>query len=94
MIAGMLIGFLLGLLLMFTALTETTRQIVFQGAGVLVGIPIGIWVLSLLFEGSFKDFKVVLVTNEPDEGGKGESERTILPDSQPDTSGFRAGENT
>lgn len=63
-IAGIIVGSLLGILLVFTDFTDQTNQYILEVAGYLVGIPIGIWVLSLVFKKSFSDFKIVLIQNE------------------------------
>lgn len=70
MIAGAAAGFVLGILLLLTDLTEQTKQYIYQGVGILVGVPIGIWVMSLAFEKKFSGFKLVLVrleTSEPND---------------------------
>jgi len=41
-------------------MVERISQII----GVMLGIPIGIWVFSQIFEKSFSDFRVVLVCKD------------------------------
>lgn len=63
-IAGIVAGFLLGLLLLFVGMAEATKQGIAEIAGALITIPIGIWVVSQLFEKRFSDFRLVLVPRD------------------------------
>lgn len=65
-LAGFVLGFLLGIILLFVGLPEQTKQIIAEAAGLLISIPIGIWVLSQIFTKSFSDFRVVLVRKDED----------------------------
>jgi len=65
-IAGFVMGFILGILLLFTQVEEQTKILISQSAGLLVTIPVGIWVLSLLFDKAFADFRIVLVSSKDD----------------------------
>lgn len=60
-ICAFVAGLLFGVILLFVAVAEQTKQYIFQSLGVLIGIPIGIWVLTMAFAKSFSDFKIVLV---------------------------------
>lgn len=63
-IAGIVLGFLLGLLLLFVGMAEATKQGIAEIIGALITVPIGIWVVSQLFEKKFSDFRIVLVPRE------------------------------
>lgn len=64
-IAGVVVGFLLGLLLLFVGMAETTKQGIAEIIGLLITVPVGIWVMSQLFDKQFSDFRIVLLPKEP-----------------------------
>lgn len=61
-LAGAAVGFILGIVFGVAGVPPERAQIFFVVSGYLVGIGIFAWVISMMFDKLFSDFRIVLIS--------------------------------